>query len=115
MNEFIKIEKEDGSIEYVNVNYDEMVLNTIENNAPIPEDIAQLTSEELEVLILESHKNIVRQERDRRLAESDWTQSIDSPLSNENKTEWQTYRQVLRDIISTITNSTDIVEWPTKP
>jgi hypothetical protein len=115
MNEFIKIQKEDGSIEYVNVNYDAMVLNTVENNAPIPEDIAQLTSEELESLILESHKNFVRQERDRRLIESDWTQNIDSPLSNEKKTEWQTYRQVLRDIISTITNTTDIVEWPTKP
>ena len=115
MNEFIKIQKEDGSIEYVNVNYDEMVLNTIENNAPIPEDIAQLTSEELENLILESHKNFVRQERDRRLAESDWTQHIDSPLSDEKKAEWQTYRQLLRDIVSTITNTTDIVEWPTKP
>lgn len=115
MNEFIEIQKEDGSIEYVNVNYDEMVSNTVENNAPIPEDIAQLTSEELENLILESHKNFVRQERDRRLAESDWTQSIDSPLSNEKKAEWQTYRQNLRDIISTITNTSDIINWPTKP
>jgi hypothetical protein len=115
MNEFIKIQKEDGSIEYVNVNYDEMVLNTIENNAPIPEDIAQLTSEELESLVLESHKNFVRQERDIRLAESDWTQTIDSPLSEEKKVEWQTYRQLLRDIISTITNTTDIINWPTKP
>lgn len=115
MNEFIKIQKEDGSIEYVNTNYDEMVLNIVENNAPIPEDIAQLTSEELESLILESHKNFVRQERDRRLMESDWTQSIDSPLSNEKKAEWQTYRQSLRGIISTITNTSDIIDWPTKP
>ena len=115
MNEFIQIQKEDGSIEYVNANYDEMVLNTIENNAPIPEDIAQLTSEELENLILESHKNFVRQERDRRLAESDWTQTIDSPLSEEKKVEWQTYRQLLRDIVSIITNTTDIINWPTKP
>jgi hypothetical protein len=115
MNEFIQIQKEDGSIEYVNVNYDEMVSNPVENNAPIPEDIAQLTSEELENLILESHKNFVRQERDRRLAESDWTQTIDSPLSEEKKVEWQTYRQLLRDIISTITNTTDIINWPTKP
>jgi hypothetical protein len=115
MNEFIQIQKEDGSIEYVNANYDEMVSNPVENNAPIPEDIAQLTSEELENLILESHKNFVRQERDRRLAESDWTQTIDSPLSEEKKVEWQTYRQLLRDIVSIITNTTDIINWPTKP
>lgn len=115
MNEFIKIEKEDGSIEYVNTNYDEMVLNTIPNNSSVPEDIATLTSEELQSKILESHKNFVRQERDRKLSECDWTQNIDSPLSDEKKTEWQTYRQVLRDIISTITNTTDIINWPTKP
>jgi hypothetical protein len=115
MNEFIKIQKEDGSIEYVNVNYDEMVLNTVENNAPIPEDIAVLTSEELQSKILESHKNFVRQERDKRLAECDWTQNIDSPLSGEKKAEWQTYRQGLRDIISTITNTIDVINWPIKP
>ena len=115
MNEFIQIQKEDGSIEYVNVNYDEMVLNTIENNAPIPEDITVLTSEQIEIKILESHKNFVRQERDRRLIESDWTQNVDSPLSEEKKMEWQIYRQQLRDVISNVTNTTDIINWPTKP
>jgi len=115
MSDFIKIEKEDGSIEYINVDYDNLVANAVERNSPIPTDIASLSTEEVEVVILESHKNFIRQERDRRLAESDWTQTIDSPLSNEKKAEWQTYRQELRDIISTITNVTDIVNWPTKP
>jgi hypothetical protein len=32
------------------------------------------------------------------LTESDWTQSVDSPLSDAKKTEWRTYRQQLRDI-----------------
>ena len=115
MNEFIKIEKEDGSIEYVNVNYDEMVLNTIENNAPIPEDIATLTPEELQSKILESHKNLIRQERDRRLAECDWTQAADVPLSEEKKEEWRIYRQQLRDFISTITEVSVEIIWPNKP
>jgi hypothetical protein len=115
MNEFIKIEKEDGSIEYVNKNYDEMVANVISNDGPVPDDIASLTTEELEAKILESHKNFVRQERDRRLVESDWTQNVDSPLSEEKKVEWQIYRQQLRDVISNVTNTTDIINWPTKP
>jgi hypothetical protein len=115
MSDFIKIEKEDGSIEYINVDYDNLVANSVERNSEVPDDIASLSAEDLENLILESHKNFIRQERDRRLAESDWTQTNDSPLSNEKKTEWQTYRQELRDIISTITNVTDIVNWPTKP
>ncbi len=115
MSDFIKIEKEDGSIEYINVDYDNLVANSVERNSEIPDDIASLSAEDLENLILESHKNFVRQERDRRLAESDWTQTNDSPLSDEKKAEWQTYRQELRDIISTITNVTDIVNWPTKP
>ena len=41
-----------------------------------------------------------RIERDEKLAESDWTQVPDSPLSDSKKTEWQTYRQALRDIPS---------------
>jgi len=115
MNEFIKIEKEDGSIEYINVNYDEMVLNTVENNAPIPEDIVTLTPEELQSKILESHKNLIRQERDRRLAECDWTQAADVPLSEEKKEEWRIYRQQLRDFISTITEVSVEIIWPNKP
>ena len=115
MSDFTKIQKEDGSVEYINVDYDNLIENTIERNGTIPDDVISLSTEQLENTILESHKNFVRQERDRRLAESDWTQTIDSPLSDEKKTEWQTYRQELRDIISTITNVTDIVNWPTKP
>lgn len=38
------------------------------------------------------------QERNRLLKDSDWTQLPDSPLSTEKKTEWATYRQVLRDM-----------------
>lgn len=40
----------------------------------------------------------IRQSRNRKLAESDWTQLPDSPLSEEKKEEWKVYRQKLRDI-----------------
>ena len=41
--------------------------------------------------------------RNRKLANCDWTQANDSPLSDEKKKEWATYRQALRDLPKTIT------------
>jgi hypothetical protein len=40
----------------------------------------------------------IRKERNRLLAESDWTQFADSPLDQETKNSWATYRQALRDM-----------------
>lgn len=53
--------------------------------------------------------DVVRIERDRKLAETDWRASSDLTLS----TEWATYRQALRDI----TNQSDPnnVTWPSVP
>ena len=60
--------------------------------------------------------------RNAKLAESDWTQAADSPLSDSKKAEWKTYRQALRDLPSKVTpkflpNSPKLDEsdWPTKP
>jgi len=47
----------------------------------------------------------VRAERNGLLAQSDWTQMNDSPLTNEVKTAWATYRQELRGV-------TDLDAWP---
>jgi hypothetical protein len=60
---------------------------------------------------------IVRTIRNGLLEDSDWTQSPDSPLTTEKKTEWATYRQALRDVPATNSSVTDIdsVVWPTKP
>ena len=52
----------------------------------------------------------IRLKRNNLLSESDWTQFNDSPLSNEKKLEWATYRQLLRDV----TNSTPYT-LPIKP
>jgi len=38
------------------------------------------------------------EKRNNRLTASDWTQMPDSPLSDEKKAEWATYRQALRDL-----------------
>ena len=39
-----------------------------------------------------------RLQRDALLRESDWTQVLDSPLTDDVKTQYRTYRQALRDI-----------------
>lgn len=54
----------------------------------------------------------LRNERDRLLVETDWTQLPDVPEATKNA--WQTYRQELRDITKTY-QSLDTVVWPTKP
>ena len=53
----------------------------------------------------------LRRRRNELLTESDWTQSRDILLSNDE--EWKTYRQQLRDL----PKNTDPMNpvWPTKP
>ena len=40
----------------------------------------------------------LRFERNVLLGRSDWTQAVDSPLTDEQKQSWRTYRQALRDL-----------------
>lgn len=58
-----------------------------------------------------------RHTRNILLSESDWTQSVDSPLTDEQKAEWVTYRQTLRDLPGTLETFDEItgIEWPDKP
>lgn len=58
-----------------------------------------------------------RQKRDSLLINSDWTQTIDSPLSDTKKLEWQTYRQQLRDLPATYKDieSVEEVIFPKEP
>jgi hypothetical protein len=65
----------------------------------------------------------IREDRNKKLSESDWSQFTDNGLSSEKKTEWVTYRQALRDLPSTLTidpNGTYVstwnsITWPTHP
>ena len=66
---------------------------------------------------------LLREERNRRLTETDWTRMDDNGLSTSKKTEWKTYRQTLRDLPSSATPKLDSLDnldltsvtWPTKP
>lgn len=66
--------------------------------------ITDKTTEEIAEYDLDLATNN-RVERNRLLDDSDWTQINDSPLSNEDKTAWATYRQELRGL-------TDLDAWP---
>jgi len=63
-------------------------------------------------LLIEQNLIDLRKERNRKLTESDWTQSRDVTLSND--ADWKTYRQALRDITKTY-KTLDTVKWPTEP
>lgn len=53
----------------------------------------------------------VREQRNQKLKDSDWTQVADAPV---DKAAWATYRQALRDI-SAQTGFPWEVTWPTQP
>ena len=56
----------------------------------------------------------LRQERDAKLAESDWMSFGDSPDMSD---EWKAYRKALRDLPSTLNDTTVLKEitWPEEP
>ena len=80
------------------------------------EEIAARQAEEQEWNDGAAARNLssLREERNRKLAETDWTRMDDNGLSDSVKASWATYRQELRDITDNAT-SLDDVTWPTKP
>lgn len=56
----------------------------------------------------------VRNERSRKLAESDWSTKPDVPMSNERRNAWLVYRQALRDV-PTQEGFPRAVAWPEPP
>jgi hypothetical protein len=70
-----------------------------------PEEIAALEPAEVGAW------NTLRAERNRRLADTDWTVLGDSPTPT---AAWKAYRQALRDLPANITDPFNPV-WPTPP
>ena len=63
--------------------------------------------------LTERQWSAIRQQRNAKLVNSDWTQIDDTPLTNTDKQLWASYRQALRDI----TTQADpfSIEWPVSP
>ena len=67
-----------------------------------------------EIMSANTKLEIIRDMRDGLLENSDWMMTTDSPLTDEKRTEWQTYRQALRDLPASNTDPFSIV-FPTRP
>jgi hypothetical protein len=75
--------------------------------------VVPLTEEE-KLIVRNSNLVNVRAQRNRLLAESDWTQMADANVSN--KAEWAAYRDILRNLPDTIVDPlTDSVVYPEQP
>jgi len=61
-------------------------------------------------LVAAEPMRLLRAERDRKLAETDWWAVADRTMTSEQTA----YRQALRDITTSATSLDDVV-WPTKP
>ena len=67
--------------------------------------------------------DLVREDRNKKLADTDYLMQPDYPLTEEARDAWQTYRQALRDLPSNLPDaiidpeSGELVgvEWPIKP
>ena len=64
--------------------------------------------------ILKEQLEAARELRNERLADSDWTQLPDSPLSTSDRELWRSYRQQLRDITEDF-RSQGYCDFPVKP
>ena len=55
----------------------------------------------------------LRKERDNKIAKSDWRANSDVTMSD----AWKTYRQALRDLPSTLNDTTvqETITWPEEP
>ena len=101
-----------GEDSYENIVWDESLIHI----PPTEEEV----NAKLEELRNAEPMNRLKKHRDRLLQNCDWTQGADSPLSNEKKAEWATYRQALRDLTNTANPTLDgpfikDVEWPQEP
>jgi hypothetical protein len=97
--------------------------DVLADQAALVDDVVTLVSDPTKVQAkLDQAWSQLRTERNRRLAASDWTQLVDSHLSQEKKDAWAAYRQELRDLPDELANTVpegagppDLFEWPPVP
>ena len=112
-----------GEIEYVDGTSNLVITDITPYNQCVTDWEAAKTKEaEANVYTDEQWQNWFREIRDELLLDSDWTQVSDNKLSDSKKTEWQTYRQKLRDMPTTKPRTYEELvlnlghsDYPTKP
>ena len=93
----------------VNQTFDTDVVTAEEDRVTLVHRARDMTTQEIADRDA-SHMSHLREERDQKLVDSDWTQASDhsSPLADDKKAEWATYRQSLRNLPATA----DMIAWP---
>ena len=89
------------------------LITTDESGAEITLDKTELEAEIKKIEAAEPMR-LLRIERDRRIAKTDWRASSDLTLTD----AWKTYRQTLRDLPANQTpvdNELSNITWPTEP
>ena len=71
------------------------------NFSPEMNERYEATEEDLAVELYNSLVEVCREERNKRLSETDWVHLPDVTISEELKQEYLTYRQALRDMTGT--------------
>lgn len=86
--------------------------------------LVKLTDQELNAILKEKQENFyssLKQERDAKLKDSDWTQLFDIQAAKSDiwKNNWKNYRQQLRDLPSLYEDTQDYnfssIVWPEPP
>jgi len=80
----------------------------------MPNKITDYINEIFPRTTIDGKLKAIRNERDRLLTESDWTQLSDAALTFDERAMWQTYRQSLRDIPQNYANPDDVI-FPETP
>ena len=80
-------------------------------------EIAEFNSRQITINEFDIYIKELRNIRNHLLAECDWTDLPNAPLTETKKIEWQNYRQQLRDLTNGLTTVDDVnnVVYPTKP
>ena len=92
-----------------------MARNKVVNGEVIPLTAEEEAELDAQAAAADLDMSRVRSDRNGRLRNSDWTQMTDSPLTDEKKAEWVTYRQELRDYPAQSDKVSTLPAWPTPP
>ena len=92
------------------IDYENMVWHDEEIPKPTKEEVAEVYEE----LRRKYPWEILRRERNQRLAEVDWIFSEDYAIDDASYQQWLAYRKALRDLPSTTEDPANPV-WPEKP
>ena len=100
----------------VNQTFDTDVITAEEDRVTLVHRVRDMTAEEIADRDA-SYMEGLREQRDKKLEDSDWTQASDYPstLTDAKKAEWASYRQSLRDLPATADMRSWPSVWPTEP